>query len=99
MEILRARIYPQNLIMKKRSLIAIALLSGSIAFAQQKKDLLPPPPPPPPVITTIAPPPPPPPPDARTGQDTKGARPVDSVLAVPPPPPPKPSKSNAKREQ
>jgi hypothetical protein len=49
--------------MKKRIFIAVAMLAGSIAFAQQKKEKQPPPPPPPPQVLDVKdiPPPPPPP--------------------------------------
>lgn len=47
--------------MKKRIFIAVAMLAGSIAFAQQKKEK---PPPTPPVLDVKDVPPPPPPPEA-----------------------------------
>ena len=47
--------------MQKTVLVAFALLTASVSFAQQKKHKKPPtPPPPPPEVKFVAPPPPPP---------------------------------------
>jgi hypothetical protein len=50
--------------MKKKFLMATALLAGSVVFAQQEEKTPPPPPPPPPTIEFVEPPPPPPVPPA-----------------------------------
>lgn len=63
MENLSWSVLVQNQFMKKEILVAIAIFTGSIAFAQQKKAKQPPPPPPPPEVNMekFVPPPPPPP--------------------------------------
>lgn len=61
MEKNREGILAENQFMKKRFLVAVAILGASVSFAQQKKQ--PPPPPPPPTLNLdkFVPPPPPPP--------------------------------------
>jgi hypothetical protein len=56
----------KNQFMKKKFLVALAILAGSVSFAQQKKQA--PPPPAPPKVNVdkfVAPPPPPAPPDQQ----------------------------------
>jgi hypothetical protein len=61
----------QKPIMKKRTLVAVALLASSMAFAQQKKEKQAPPPPPPPVVDVVhvPPPPAPPPPPEKPNEE------------------------------
>lgn len=63
MEKLCESVLGKNQFMKKR-LLVIALLAGSVTFAQEKKTKQPPPPPPPKIVDVkeVHPPPPPPPP-------------------------------------
>jgi hypothetical protein len=52
----------KNQFMKKRILVALAIFTASVSFAQQKKQIQPPSPPPPPEVRLkkFTPPPPPP---------------------------------------
>lgn len=62
-----AGVLGKNQFMKKRFLVAAAILTASVSFAQQKKQPPPPPAPPPPTVNLdkfVPPPPPPPPPKA-----------------------------------
>lgn len=61
MEFFISDVLSKNQVMKKSIFVAVAVLGGSVAFAQKKEQQPPPPPPPPVVIVNEVPPPPPPP--------------------------------------
>jgi hypothetical protein len=67
MEFFPGCVLTKNQFMKKKILVALAVLAGSVAFAQQKVKQ--PPPPPPTVVDVKEVPPPPPPPVVKKVND------------------------------